>query len=357
MEDVIAELIRKHKRTSWLALENAIGAANEFRKKQVPKSRKKVKITIDRRKLQHLAEERPNVPMTRYEYELLDSYLLRRDGSGLAEIPIFRRQENLFTTLSGTSKVSFFVGVRSVEALNTDVIARWDVSALNAMKDRISTNVETESFEVITRDTVRSMKSREWQNLRKQATGTVVVSIGSPIASASSEYLLADMFGFVPYREPQSPSPIRFIHSGNETSSAFTQHPRDVDGLQEVEAALLINGEPYVSSNSGAEFGIIAGRRTGTDQAAFVVAGNSGPGTYAAAEFFASGQVSAPLPDYESEGPQPVVLAVVSTRIHTAATNRRIDNRTTENTRLAAAPLVFRYKGSQGWDLHAEQQP
>jgi hypothetical protein len=129
-----------------------------------------------------------------------------------------------FHAIANSDRVSFFLGSRKVESLGSDMISRWDVSALNAIKDPISKHVESESFEVLTRDTGRSLDAKEWLALRGQATGNAVVSIGSPIASASTEYLLAEMFNVPamgngrnrhrsdsPTAEATSPAPLCWI--------------------------------------------------------------------------------------------------------------------------------------------------
>lgn len=349
MQYVIAELIRNHKGSSWLAMERAIASANLFRVKAHRRDRvKKNEITIDRRKLQQIGEDLPGVPLTAFEYELLDAYLLRKTGTGLAEIPIFRREENLFHTLSAAERVSFFVGVRWIEALNNDMIARWDVSALNVMKDSISTHVETESFEVNTRNTTRPLDPQDWQTLRNQATGKVVVSIASPVACASSEYLLADMFGFDPYEPGSSAPPLRFVHPDNDFESAFLVEPTEVPGLRKDGTAMMINDKTHRSRRNGPDFGVVVGTRTAPDHAAFVIAGNSGPGTFAAAEFFASGRISTTLPRYERKGSQPVLVALVNTSIHSTQSDRRIDTRSVGETCLKSPPMVFRH-GRGGW--------
>ena len=375
MENIITELINEHRKDcSWQALSNNIAAANRFRldnrrsnsvqlteaslKQETEKGKKrkqtnKIKITLDRRKLQDLSKGIASIPLSIYEMELLDTYFIRNGGFGLAELPVFRRQEDLFHVLKA-NRVSFFVGARFVESLNTEMIARWDVSALNAMRDRLGKDTTTEAFDVATRNIGRPLEQKEWRALRRQATGNVIVSIASPIANASSEYLLAEMFDIQAYRARTALPSVCFAHANDDSPSAFVREPAEVEGMNGNETALLVNGQPHVSSHEGVEYGVVIGQRTGPDHAAFVVAGNTGPGTMAAAEFFATGQISETLPKYADSAKQPILVAIISTDVGSAATDRRIDNRTVANTKMIARPLVFEYSGKK-WGVAGEQ--
>ena len=360
MKYVIGELIEEHKKSSWQALEDAIATANLFRRdnrrggalddEESDQTTGEVKITIDRRKLQKLAEGNKNIPLSAYELELLDTFFVKRSGTGLAEVAMFRRQEDLFHVLGKADGVSFFVGARYVESLDTDVIARWDVSAFNALRDRIPNKTATDSFDVASRNVGRPLHPKEWSSLRRQATGNVIVSIGSPIASASSEYLLSEMFDIRAYNARSTPPPVCFAHGNADYPSAFVREPTEVAGMRDDSAALLIDSQAHVSCTEGAEYGVVVGQRTGPDHAAFVVAGNTGPGTMAAAEFFATGQISAALPKYATTEKQPVLVALISADIGSVVTDRRIDKRTIGNTKLVGRPFVFEYLNRQ-WML------
>ena len=375
MKNIIAELIDEHRKdSSWQALANNIAAANHFRLesqttsntpiagvqpkqkpgKKGPNGKKfdSPKITLDRRKLRDLHRGKVDIPLTFHEMELLDAFFTRNGGSGLAESPLFRRQDDLFEILSNADRISFFVGARFVESLDTEVIARWDVKALNVMRDRIGKDAATESFDVATRNTGRPLEQKEWRALRSQATGNVVVSIASPIANASSEYLLAEMFDVQTYRARTTLPPVCFAQTNDNdgSPSAFVCEPDRVDCIKHNEAALLIDGKSYVSNHSDTEYSTVIGQRTGPDHAAFVVAGNSGPGTMAAAEFFTTGQISATLPSHTNSDKQPILVAIISTDIGSAVTDRRIDKRTLANTKMACRPLIFEHTGKK-WEL------
>ncbi|MCZ6619477.1 MAG: hypothetical protein O7E57_15245 [Gammaproteobacteria bacterium] len=379
MNNTIAELIKEHlKNSSWQALANNIAAANRFRleayenkqltvaqskqakqeqgkgkKGQQTKKTKPPKITLDRRKLQDLAKGKTNIPLTIYEMELLDTYFIRNGGPGLAELPVLRRQEDLFQVLGKADRVSFFIGARFVDSVKTEMIARWDVSALNAMRDRVGKDTATESYYVPTRNVGRPLEQKEWRSLRSQATGNVIVSIASPIANASTEYLLAEMFDIHAYRTRAVLPPVCFAHANDDSPSAFVREPVDVEGMNSDEAALLVNGQPHVSNNEGAEYGVVIGQRTAPDHAAFVVAGNTGPGTMAAAEFFATSQINETLPRYANSDKQPILVAIISTDVSSAVTDRRIDNRTVANTKMIGRSMVFEYS-SRKWAVAGE---
>lgn len=379
MENIIAELIKEHRKDrSWQALSNAIAAANRFRldnhqthsaqlaealpkqalggakKSRQVKAPRRPKITLDRRKLQDLYKGKTNIPLTIHEMELLDTYFTRDGGSGLAELPMFRRREDLFQVLSKADRVSFFVGACFVESLNAEMIARWDVSALNAMRDRIGRDTAMESFDVATRNIGRPLDQKEWRALRVQATGNVIVSIASPIANASSEYLLAEMFDIQAYRARSALPSVCFAHASDDSPSAFVREPAEVEGMNSDDVALLVNGQTHVTKRNGSEYGVVIGQRTGpADHAVFVVAGNTGPGTMAAAEFFATGQISETLPRYAKSDQQPILVAIISTDIGSAVTDRRIDKRTVANTKMVGRPLVFEHSGRK-WGVAGE---
>ena len=346
MEFVLAERLQESKTSSWQTLQDDIEDANRFRKG--------VSLIIDRRKLQKIAEGRRDVRLSLHELELIDTYLTRDGSPGLAEFPLLRRQEDLFHTLRRADQVSFFVGVRSVDSLDAEMIARWDVGALNVMKDRISTSVQTQSFDVLTRDVPRPMDMKEWRVVRNQATGNVVVSIGSPVASASSEYLLAEMFDIPAYKARAALPPVCFAHPSEDPVSAFVRSPREVPGMRVDGGAVLVDGNAHVTRKRGADYGLVVGQRTGPENAAFVVAGNSGPGTLAAAECFADGQISMALPPYGGGGKQPVLVAIVATDIRADVTDRRIDKRTVGELRMMGRPAIFD-QTSKGWIARGDE--
>ena len=119
--------------------------------------------------------------------------------------------------------------------------------------------------------------------------------------------------------------------------------------------AVLVDGQAHVTRKRGTDYGVVVGQRTGPENAAFVVAGNSGPGTLAAAECFAGGQISEALPEYGGAGKQPVLVAIVATDIRSAATDRRIDKRTVGELRMMGRPIIFD-QTSKGWVVRGEEQ-
>jgi hypothetical protein len=348
MEFLITELLKKHNPGSWVQMQKAIAAANAFRIPAGSTPRNAPRVTIGRRKLQKLTQGE-DVKVSREDLELLDAWFLRKEGRGLAEMPIFRRQRNLYQTLTEADRVSFLVGSRhiNIDYLESDMISSWDTRALNMVKDPLTANTQTETFEIPTRDTGTPVSFDEWISLRNRCTGGIVVSVGSPIASASSEFMLADMFGFSAYEEPPSPSPLRFLYNGNFFRSAFALPPEAAPDVKGSGAALLLNGKRYGSARN-TDHGVIVACRTAKDRATFVIGGNGGPGTYAAAEFLASGATPATLPDYQSESLQPVLALVVSTRIVTAVTARQVDNRTVDKVKLVGGPWVYHHD-EQSW--------
>ena len=356
MENVIAEMLRRSKKSSWPALSRDICHANREhadayerelksvsrgrRKTAARRDRKKLKFTIERRKLQDLAEGIKDVPLSQHEFEVLDRYFTRDGGPGLAEFPLFRRRADLFRELLQAERASFFVGARYVQAIESETIARWDVSALNAMCDRIGT-VGTESFFVPSRNVGRRLPAKMWNQMCARATGSAFVSIGSPLANSSSEYLLAEMFKVNAFAGGSAPMPpVCFVHADIDPVRTFARMHCDVD-LRDANATILIDGDQYVSDLDGVEYGVVVAQRTGIGHTAFVVAGNSGPGTMAAAELFAKGQINVDLPSYVQRGIQPVLITVIATNISTTATDLRIDTRTVADTRVVGEPILM----------------
>ena len=366
IENLIADLINKNYEGSWLAVETGIAVANDFRlKKDIVNStpaldmdvealRKaklvqkdqsgKERLTIDRRKLQKLSYGKLRNTLSLFELILLDTYFIRFGGRGLAELPIFRRSVDLFQLVSNADRVSFFVGARAVKDLG-DMIAWWDMGALSSIRDRITH--KTETFNVPTRDAEEKLSQNEWRGLRRRATGNVVISIGSPVASASSEYLMAEMFDFPAYRSRSNLPPVHFAHPKAGTESGFVLSPRDVEGVPDNKAAVIINGKPYVSNDKGLQFGVVIGQRTGPDHADFLVAGSTGPATTAAAEFFSRGHINVSLPKLVDGNKQPVMVSVISTKVVSSEKERRIDHRVLEDTAMVGKPVVFEYVNRQ----------
>jgi hypothetical protein len=345
MEYLIATLLKKHGQRSWSELQRRIERANEFRIRNRRGSDPERRITIDRRKLKELADGDPDVALSRYELELLDRFLISYEGFGLAEQPIFERR-SLFGELYATEKIAFYLGVRWNEALRTDFIPRWDVSAQNAIKDRISAQVETETIEVAVRDAGRpQLGSRKLRQIHQQAPNRIAVSIASPATAASSEYLLAEMFGVHPNRIPEQPLPIRFVHPTSVEPSAFSERPPA--GGRSGGESLWLDGEEHAARQSR-DYGVIACARTSADTAAFVVAGNTGPATYGAALHLANDAVTSPLPEFVPDGRQPVMITLVEVQIRKIGNTSGMDNRMISEVSTVDAPRLFQTTGD-GW--------
>jgi hypothetical protein len=133
--------------------------------------------------------------------------------------------------------------------------------------------------------------------------------------------------------------------------------PEEVDGLSGEEAALLIDGTPRISKADGRDYGVVVAKRMTRDQTVFVVAGNRGPGTFAAARCLANGQITASLPSFprssDDATPQPVLVAVVSTSIRANESDRSIDKRMVGEITLEAPPTTFTFSERKGWEAQS----
>lgn len=328
------EMMNEHKPRQWLTFERAIAKANEGE-------------TIERRRLEKLCAGDESTQLTIRELRLIDAWL-RQHGPGLDQVPLFRREEDLFTELQKAPRVSFFIGTRFSETHGSESVSAWDMRAQALVTDCLRPK-DTEGFDTLSRDAGRPLSAKEWKAVRNRVTGNIIVAFGSPVACAASEYLMSDMFQVDPYRSQTSPLPVYFAHPHDDVPSTFAKHAREVQGLKANQAALIVNGQRFVSEEIGKTYGVVLAQRTAFDHAAFVVAGVSGPATMAAAICLTNGQIHTMLPDHTTDAEQPIVASIVSSDVTRAPIDRHSDPREVGRVEVVADPIVFRKNGEGGW--------
>ena len=170
-----------------------------------------------------------------------------------------------------------------------------------------------------------AMHSERWHRLLEEDQ-TSVISIGSPLASLSSEVMLARMFGVQPFTLPRFRAgkqvPFFFVwlpKSIRHFRSAFLLTWRE---LQSEHAALatrvrrnqaagfILEGTPHGVSSEGKAWtmhGVIAAQRRAAGNVWLVISGMTGPATYAVAKMVK--EISTELP-WSSKGKNSKVLWV-----------------------------------------------
>ena len=147
--------------------------------------------------------------------------------------------------------------------------------------------------------------------------------IGSPRSCPAAELMLASMFKVKPFRKPTSSLPFHFIWSPKTLkfhTSAFALDAEDIEAenhklakeiLEEKAWALKVADILYevhrVGRKEWSVYGVVAAQRRAGGRVWVVVAGLSGPATYASALAVAS-QKTGSLPEIPEHGGRSEVL-------------------------------------------------
>jgi hypothetical protein len=177
-----------------------------------------------------------------------------------------------------------------------------------------------------------AIKSEKWHSLLEQDS-TAVISIGSPLASLSSEVMLARMFGVEPFEPPhfttKNPLPFYFVwfaKAARRFRSAFgltwSDLTRDFQALApKVKAnrcsAFILNSTAYPVAADGQTWtmhGVIAAQRRASGSVWLVVSGLAGPATLAAARLVRHVRAELPISSHENS---PVLWVPLKVKVKT----------------------------------------
>lgn len=281
---------------SFLGLEKRIKSANRDGK------------TIDRRKLRRLVAGAEDVSLTVAELMALDAFLTPL-GAGLADKPIFAKPTPL-RSIAEKGRVTIAIGAYPCEHEERNALNRWDVRAMAVLlqaieKSRPGTPVGVEDM----RFTAGLPKPPPFLD----EAGPSVCCIGSPRSCYAAEFMLARMLGVtefsgaavddVPFRfiwSPKAtrPHPSAFRVEAEQISALDTQLAADILadrawGALEVRHTLYPVRRRNKKGSIWTAHGIVLSQTRPGGQAWMVIAGLSGPATFACAAIVAADRAGA----------------------------------------------------------------
>ncbi len=262
---------------------------------------------IDRRKLTRLADHDRDVTLSLVELEALHAWFDKIQPGGLTTNPFFTHS-GLIQELAGATECSFVLGSRM--AYEGAVMSHWDWQAMTRIQRTMRGLSNNQRFDLIDVQTgVQAGGSAEWRKLFAK-DGPSLVLLGSPRANRASEFALRKMLQPAPAPGRWAKLPFYFVFHGDGTEpSHFArpldkfngEHQRIVKSVQAKHGWGLIAGaESFLSEVATKEvpgrgdrrvlrdriksYGIIAAQRRPEGQVWVVIAGLTGPGTFAAAD-------------------------------------------------------------------------
>lgn len=292
-------------------------------------------LRVDHRRLQKVAEGSLKVGLTREMLAALDVYF-RQKGVSLTGFPMIMTR-GIAEPLSESKRLVFMLGAKPRPKERRVDLSRWDAWALAELvreTSRFNRPHEFDIVDILWRDRVdpAAINAEAWYS-KLEMDQTSVVSIGSPMASLSSEVMLARMFDVVPFVRPHfspySPLPFYFVWHpkaarGFRSAFGLTWEELDKDfgalakDVRENRcSAFFLNGEPHVVPAEGSSwtmFGVIAAQRRGCGSVWLVISGLAGPATLAAARLVKSITIDLP---FSENRVSPVMWAVVKATIKT----------------------------------------
>lgn len=246
--------------------------------------------------------------------------------------PIFIRNANLLDAFSSEPKISFLVGSQYWEKIGGEVVAAWDLRALRILFRSAEFSGKMKEIEHVTHygDNIQAIKGSHWyQSINSREWNQSLISLGSPMSTHSSEYLLSKMFSVMPFRHPdpieiQCPQrlPLYIYWPRKEnrgvTQSAFlVTHkeflklvPKGQPQPTISQRAFILGTKVFISDRDTANYGIIATQRKSKGQVHMVFFGTYGPTTYGAAKLLMEEGIPNKLDEYNPKKPLGVMTTV-----------------------------------------------
>jgi hypothetical protein len=257
----------------------------------------------------------------------LNTYYRKR-GLGLQQLPILETR-GVLEPLMDSSRVVFMLGAKPRPEERRNDISFWDTKSqaeLLTQASRLDVQRKFDIEPVLWRMPVdpAAIHSERWHRILEEDQASVI-SIGSPLASLSSEVMLARMFGVEQFTMPRFRAgkqvPFFFVwlpKSIRQFCSAFTLTWRELQSehasiatrvRRNQTSAFILEGKPHVVPAEGKAwtmYGIIAAQRRASGNVWLVISGLAGPATFAVTTMVK--EISAELP--WSKGKQSKVLWV-----------------------------------------------
>ena len=310
----ISKVLERHKIDygSYSKLEQAIRDAIRDHLGSQP-DREGAPRFVDRRKLKSIVDNDPRLVLSIGELRALDLYL-EGFGHGLAYNPLFEKQEVLYH-LAKSGRVDFLLGAKAEpnDPLRIN-ISHWDVLGLNQIQTGVlgfSQNVKVEIREMLMHDGVeeaRASLADESVEALFGDRGPSLVCLGSSRGNHLAERMLCHMAGLKPFQDEQPdgtpdppfhfvwdrlrpwvlPSPFHLY--GEEVNR---RRPSVGEAVLQRKAACFLHGDSeYLVDDltredrrQGSTYALCAAQRRESGQIWLLVAGLTGPATYAAAHW------------------------------------------------------------------------
>lgn len=318
-----------------VALARAISAANGIDLVKEP-NRKPI---IDRRKLKRIADSDPDLVLSLRELRALDRYLEQFD-EGLAQKPLFVKPDILSSLAAAEKDVVFILGSRPEPNGLRFNVSHWDVMAMADIQYSLYglSQVRCKIQDMLLSETVAGargvLRRKEWSDMLGEK-GPSIVCFGSTKSVHACNSMLATMFS-VPLFEsaklnPQVRLPVRYAwppppkhltllpsHFNVSPEELAKIDPGAARAVQKQDSALLLEDEAYVDEllrrGNGQTYGAVFAQRRRRGQIWVVVAGLTGPATYAAGLMVK--KIATRLLEEKPGRDSPVYWAVIGASVH-----------------------------------------
>ncbi len=328
------------------------------------------KARIDRRTLIKIANEPETINFSVDMLTALDVYFAPK-GESLQDKPIFEKR-GILECLVEKRKVAFFLGSKPRRAAHRNDISRWDARSLarligQACQFDLHMDYDIEDVLLESQMDERTARERDWYDILDDDSRSLV-AIGSPRACLASEVMLARMFDVPPFKAPALENgllakvPFAFHWPARVSRgfrSGFTCTTGDLEStakkgfqfkepgwrglIRRGKASAFIMGDQVLAVPLGVRkwdaYGVIVAQRRSAGNVWLVVAGITGPATYAAAMLV--NRLSVELPA-EQRGDGPILLQAVKTAITTDKSRKAGDNREIGSPAPWCKPLIWK---------------
>ncbi|MDH7502365.1 MAG: hypothetical protein QHJ82_06575 [Verrucomicrobiota bacterium] len=327
---------------------------------------------VDRRTLEKLVKNPEKVNISLRMLKALEAYFASK-GMSLKGVPIFIKPY-LIDSLVEQKRITFFLGSKPRPGTHRNDISRWDTRSLARLISRVSgfevhMDYDIEDVLLETPMDEKAAARTDWYKMLDDSTRSLV-AIGSPKACHASEVMLARMLGVEPFESALGCNgsklrvPFAFVWHrmppGRFRSSFCLTHREvkrigsgieiaDVDGRKHMAekktSALILDIDRCRAELVPAgrtewdAYGMIVAQRRAGGSVWVVLAGITGPATYAAAELLKG--IRGELPRQEPNGGM-VLIQPIAVTIKIDRDCKVGDNREIKNPRLIGEALLWK---------------
>lgn len=328
--------------------------------------------SVDRRTLKKLVESPEQSSISFKMLKALEVYFASK-GMSLKGVPIFTKPY-LIESLVEQKRLTFFMGSKPRAGAQRNDISRWDTRSLARLISRVSgfemhMDYDIEDVLLETPMDEQAAARTDWYKMLDDSTRSLV-AIGSPKACHASEVMLARMLGVEPFGSALGKNggrlrvPFAFVWHrmppGRFRSSFYLAHRElktigsgievvDADGRKRMAekkaSALIFNIDRCraalvpVGKTEWDAYGMIVAQRRAGGNVWVVLAGITGPATYAAAELLEC--IRSELPRQEPNGGL-VLIQPIAVTIKIDRDCKVGDNREVKNLRLMGEALLWK---------------